>query len=365
MIMWTNSAIYQEDMDFITYTAGINWSKLRGKTVLVTGGTGLIGSTLINALLYANKKQSLELKVIALVRDLEKAKDKFAPQLQLSEGLEFVIGTVEALPKIIGNIDYIIHGASPTASLYFVEHPVETIKTAVNGTMALLQLARQKRVQGFVYLSSMEVYGTPQSDAIIEETQGTTVDTMVVRSCYPEAKRLCESLCASYASEYDVPAMVLRLAQTFGPGVAKNDARVFAEFARCVMQSQDIVLQTSGLSKRCYLYTADAVTAILTVLLDGVIGEAYNAANRETYCSIVEMAVLVAENLAGGAIKVRTFAEGKCKGRFPPQHKLNLGTAKLEGLGWSASKNLLAMYQRMIGLLRQEAAQPKRRDIEF
>ena len=342
MIMFNK--IYQEDMDFILNFPSINWEQLRNKNVLVTGGTGLIGSTLIKVLLYANNKKALNLYVIALVRNVEKAQAIFDE----SKNLQYVVCTVEELTKFDMTIDYIVHGASPTASAFFVKHPVETIKTAVNGTMNLLALALEKHVQGFVYLSSMEVYGAPHTDEIIPETQGTTVDTMSVRSCYPEAKRLCESLCTSYASEYKVPAMAIRLAQTFGPGVAKYDGRVFAEFARCAMHKQDIVLQTAGTSKRCYLYTADAVTAILTVLLAGKPGEAYNVANRETYCSIMEMAQMVVDKLVGGAIKVQVSSDGKHEQKFSPPHNLNLGIDKIQKLGWRADKNLVEMYERMI-----------------
>ena len=342
MIMWNK--IYQEDMEFIASCQSVEWDKLRNKTILVTGGTGLIGSTLINALLYANAKKALNLQVVALVRNISKAQAMFAEY----KSLNFVEGSVENLPELNMSVDYIVHGASPTASAFFVEHPVETIKTAVMGTMNLLELAVKKQAQGFVYLSSMEVYGAPHTDAVIPESQGTTVDTMAVRSCYPEAKRMCESLCASYASEYQVPAMAVRLAQTFGPGVAKDDSRVFAEFARCAMHKQDIVLQTAGTSKRCYLYTADAVTAILTVLLAGKTGEAYNAANRDTYCSIVEMAQLVADKLAGNKIKVKVPTDGKHSDKYPPDHVLNLSVEKINNLSWKASHSLLEMYERMI-----------------
>lgn len=335
---------YFEDMNFVLAFPSIDWEKLRNKNILVTGGTGLIGSTLINALLYANDKKDLHLQVTALVRNIEKAQTIFGEH----NSLKLVIGTVEKLPNLDMPIDYIVHGASPTASAFFVQHPVETIKTAVTGTINLLEVAVKKSAQGFVYLSSMEVYGAPHTDDVIPETQGTTVDTMSVRSCYPEAKRMCESLCASYASEYAVPAMAIRLAQTFGPGVAADDGRVFAEFARCAMHKRDIVLQTAGTSKRCYLYTADAVTAILTILLAGKAGEAYNVANRDTYCSIVEMAHMVAEKLAYGAIKVHVPTDGKHEQKFPPPHNLNLGTNKVQKLGWRADKSLVEMYERMI-----------------
>lgn len=317
--MWTENKIFKEDLEYITSADFIDWRKLDNKAVFVTGVTGLIGYTFVSALLYRNLKYQSNIKIIALVRNITKAKEKFAEQLKQNLNLKFVVGDVENLPPINEEIDFIIHGANPTASSYFVENPVETIKTAVWGTNNILNLAKEKSIAGLVYLSSMEVYGAPHTDDLIDESQGTTIDTMSVRSCYPEAKRLCEVLCASYADEYKVPAKVVRLAQTFGPGIDKNDNRVFAEFLRCSMQKQDIVLQTEGTSKRCYLYTTDAVTAILTVLLNGKAGEAYNAANKNTYCSIMEMAQLVAHELANNEIKVVIKVNENSKRKFPPR----------------------------------------------
>lgn len=345
--MWTENKIFKEDLEYITSVGFIDWRKLNNKTVFVTGATGLIGYALVSALLYRNLKYKTSIKIIALVRNITKAKEKFAAQLKHNLNLKFVIGDVENLPLIDDEIDYIIHGANPTASSYFVENPVETIKTAVLGANNILNLAKEKNIIGLIYLSSMEVYGAPHTDELIDESKGTTVDTMSVRSCYPEAKRLCEALCTSYADEYKVPAKVVRLAQTFGPGIDKNDNRVFAEFLRCAMQKRDIVLQTEGTSKRCYLYTADAVTAILTVLLKGKVGEAYNAANKNTYCSIMEMAQLVVHELANDEIKVVIKVNENSKRKFPPPHKLNLNVRKLEGLEWNATRSLIDMYGRI------------------
>ena len=343
--MWTENKIFKEDLEYITSAGFIDWRKLDNKAVFVTGATGLIGYTFVSALLYRNLKYQSNIKIIALVRNITKAKEKFTEQLKQNLNLKFVVGDVKNLPPIDEKIDYIIHGANPTASSYFVENPVETIKTAVWGTNNILNLAKEKNISGLVYLSSMEVYGAPHTDELIDETHGTTVDTMSVRSCYPEAKRLCEALCASYADEYKVPAKVVRLAQTFGPGIEKNDNRVFAEFLRCAIKKQDIVLQTEGTSKRCYLYTADAVTAILKVLLSGKASEAYNAANKNTYCSIMEMAQLVAHELANDEIKVMIKENENSKRKFSPPHKLNLDVSKLENLGWCATKLLKEMYE--------------------
>lgn len=344
--------VLEEDFEAVCQADFIDWEKLKGQTILVTGGTGLIGSTLIKSLLAANDRNGLKLKIFALVRNLEKAEYLLGKE---NDVLHFVQGTVEDLPAIFTSLDYIVHGASPTASLFFVQHPVETIQIAVKGTENLLCLAREKNVKGLVYLSSMEVYGAPQFDTLIPESQGCTLDSMTVRSCYPIAKRLCENLCASFYQEYNVPAKVIRLAQTFGPGVLRDDKRVFAEFARDAMDGKDIILQTAGTSKREYLYTSDAVTAILTVLLDGASGEAYNAGNPETYCSIVEMAQLVSKQIARDKIQVQFVHNTANENtKFSPSHHLHLSVSKLKELGWRPTKGLKEMYLRMITQMKEK-----------
>lgn len=243
---------------------------------------------------------------------------------------------------------YIIHGASQTSSRAFIEEPIETITTALTGTKNMLEFARVNNVKGFVYLSSMEVYGSPLNDLKIDEKHGTNLDTMKVRSCYPESKRMCESLCASYSSEFGVPAKVVRLTQTFGPGVKYDDGRVFAEFARCAIERRNIVLKTKGETRRSYLYTEDAVNAILTVLYNGIPGQAYNAANEETYCSIYEMAKMVAGRFGDNSVKVLVEETNPEKLGYAPVLYMNLDTTKLHNLGWKAKFNLESMYQNMI-----------------
>lgn len=278
----------------IAESSYIPWERLNGKTILVTGATGLIGFNLISALSYAHLYKGLSLKIVALVRNQEKAVQRFYEVLNAGAPLTFVVGDLDHIPAIDEHIDYIIHGGSPTASKYFAEHPVETITSNLNGALHLLEMAKQDRSEGFLFLSSMEVYGGIHQHEKVDEHHASFIDTMVPRSSYPEVKRMVESLCACYAEEYHVPAKVIRLTQTFGAGVRKEDNRVFAQFARSAMNHENIVMFTRGGTERMYLYTADAVTAILTALLLGEDGEAYNAANEQAYCSIKEMAETVA-----------------------------------------------------------------------
>ena len=192
--------------------------ELCGKTVLITGATGLIGQTLTRVLLQYGAGEGPEKKihVIACVRDREKADRLF--EGFASGNLTYLVCDIASLhaKKADRKVDYMIHAASQTSSRAFVEQPVETIFTAVNGTRSALEFARQNEVQCFVYLSTMEIYGAPVDDEKIDEKHGTNLDTMQPRSCYPESKRLCEVLCASWQKEYGVPVRVLRLTQTFG-----------------------------------------------------------------------------------------------------------------------------------------------------
>lgn len=325
---------------------------LRGCALLVTGATGLVGSLCVRFALELNALYNLDLTVYSLVRSEEKAQRVFADLLD-DQALKFVIADVsDPLPNAL-KVDYIIHAGCPTASQFFTQHPVETSLAIAGGTRNMLELAKASGSTSFVYISSMEVYGMGNSVRGIEpkltEQDVGYVNPLSVRSCYPEAKRMAENLCVSYASEYAVPAKIIRLAQTFGPGIPLDDSRLFAMLARCAMQNQDIILRTTGESTRMYLYTTDALTAIYSVLLFGRSGEAYNAANENTYSSIKEMAGLVAglaEAQIGVSIQVDPGAP------FPPEHHLPLDTSKLKSLGWSPTVDLKQMYLNLVDYLK-------------
>lgn len=344
--MWIDNDIVRSDLENAINSPFIDWSIFKGKNFFITGATGLIGSTIVNVLVYANIKLFLGIDITALVRNEDKAKVLF--DKQISHGcLHFITGTVENFKISDQHYDYIIHAASPTSSKLFQNSPVEIIKTSIYGTLNILELARQIHVSGMVFLSTMEVYGSPETDEKINEYHSSNLDTTIPRSSYPESKRLCEVLCASYASEYGVPVKTIRLTQTFGPGVQYDDSRVFAEFARCVIKSENIVLATKGETKRNYLYTIDAVTAILLLLQKGKNGEAYNAANESSYCSILELANHFVDKF-GNNIRV-VVDESKAIGRgFAPVLHMNLDTQKIAKLGWRPAYSLNQMLFNLI-----------------
>lgn len=341
-------SVYQEDVESIA-SSNVPFSELDGKTLLVTGATGLIGSMIIKSALCANRLKGCAIKLIALVRSEEKARKVFGDLLE-SEYLTLAVGDVTSLPDIGADIDYIIHGASVTSSKDFVEHPVETIRTAMSGTENMLALAKEKNVSGFVYLSSLEVYGVvPEDKEQITETDYGYIDPLSVRSSYSEGKRMVENLCVSYASEYGVPVKIARLSQTFGAGVSYNDGRVFAQFARCIIESKDIVLRTDGSTLRNYCYVGDAVTALLFILLRGEKSKAYNVVNRNTAISIRDMAQLLCDSYPqSGSHLVFDIAADITKLGYNPKVVIRLDPSALEALGWKPQTDLPEMFDRLI-----------------
>ena len=247
-------------------------------------------------------------------------------------------------------VDYIVHLASPTASKFFVEHPVETLRTAIEGTTTVLEYARETKVKGVVYASSLETYGSNQTDEWIKEDYQGYVNPTEVRSSYNIGKRDCECLCHSYAKECDVNVMIARLTQTFGAGISDNENRVFAQFARSAIINENIILHTEGKSAKQYCYTTDAVGALLYLLLKGEKGEAYNIANKMSYISIRDMAQMVRDEFNPN-IKV-LFNVSNHMG-YAPDTKLRLDTNKIESLGWKPKYDLKKMYERTLSYLKE------------
>lgn len=330
----------QADIQEIIANEGL-FFPLRNTTVLITGATGLIGSVLAKTILAANEKYGLEIKVVGQIRNTEKAKSIYG---ELFDAIEFVTE-----PNVL--CDYIVHTVSPTTSKFFIEHPVETIKSSVGSTMEILEVA-MKNNASIVYLSSMEQYGVPYvSGAQMTEDKVGVIDHLNIRSSYSESKRLCECLCASYASEYGVDVKIARLAQTFGAGVPLTDNRMPMQFARAVVERKDIVLYTEGESILNFVYLTDAITGILTVLERGIKGEAYNICNDEETRSVREIAALVASEVADGKISVQI--EKKDNMGYAPDVAMYLDSEKLRALGWKAEVAMAEGYRRITEYLRE------------
>ena len=304
------------------------------KTILVTGATGLIGKICTKCFLASK----YNIKVVALVRNEQKALNIF----DKNQNLELLVQDINTQINYEPNVDYIIHCANITSSKDFVNKPSETIFTTVNGTKNVLDFAQVKKVKSVVFLSSLEIYGQTSQEDVKEDNYGY-IDILNPRSSYSEGKRLAETLCVSYWHEFKVPVKIARLAQTFGAGISKDDNRVFAQFAKAVLNKENIILHTKGETKRNYCYTSDAVRAIFTILIRGENSQAYNVANKNTYVSIYELAQMFENEYS----KVKIIEDNINRG-YNPTVRIALNTEKLEKLGWEAKINLTEMINRLI-----------------
>lgn len=314
--------------------------------ILITGATGLIGSSLVHCLLALDKN----INITCPVRNLTKAHSMYIDYI---DRINFVEGDLLDFLDNLSNKDqyeYVIHCASPTAGKYMVEHPVETYMLAIESTRAVLEYGRKNDVKGIVYISSLEYYGQNYDDKIITEDMLGYVDNTDTRSSYPLGKRAAEYLCFAYYQQYGVNVKIARLTQTFGAGVAADDNRVFAQFARSIINGNDIVLHTQGDSAKPYCYTTDCVSAILYILQKGNNGEAYNVANQETYMSIRQMAEFLRDNYNPN---VKVVIEDHPELGYAPVTKLHLSSEKLEALGWKPQYDLKNMFSRLIHYLRE------------
>ncbi len=348
----SDNPYFQQDIEAAASSSAPDWEAFRGKNVLVTGSTGLLGTQLVLTLLLANEQKGLGLKVYALVRSEEKAKRVFANVL--GDSLVFIKGDIMQPIDTDADINFVIHAANPTSSKFFVESPVETITTTVCGTRKLLQFAYEKKAESVVFLSSLEVYGIPQNESgVVTEKDSGYINSMSVRSSYSEGKRMAETLCVAYASEYGVPVKVARLCQSLGSGVDYNDGRVFAQFARAAIEGTDIVLKTDGSTERNYSYISDAVAGILTVLTKGETAQAYNIANEASGITIRDLAQLFCDKFSDGRSKVVfDIAEDATKLGYNPKMKILLDTAKLRALGWEPQVGLEETFGRLVDSMR-------------
>lgn len=318
--------------------------ELQRKIVLVTGGTGLIGSLIVRFLAYLRDTEEVNVRIIAMARNPQKVK-----KMDFPHDIQWVFQDMLEILNIKENVDYIFHTACPTQSQFLANNPVEVITSTITGAENLFLYAREHHTS-VVYLSSIEIYGQMESDSLVSEGTYGYLDHLNARSCYPESKKMIESLATAYAKEYGTDIKIARLTQTFGAGISKDDKRVFAQFARAAIDSEDIVLHTKGTSSKSYVYTMDAINALFYIMLKGNKGEAYNVANEEAFISIYGLAQFVIQNFNEN-INVRI--EEKDMG-YAPDTRVNLDTSKLKALGWKPEVGLEEAYRRMIIGMQEE-----------
>jgi nucleoside-diphosphate-sugar epimerase len=290
MIYRESNLVVQADIGSIA-RSGLSWEQLGGKTVLISGGSGLLASYLLKTLLVASDLYGLALKIICVARNLESANKRLASFLA-HPGLTIIIHDISLpLAADFPAADIIIHSASQASPKYYGIDPVGTLLPNTVGTINLLNHAVKHRAIRFLFFSSGEVYGVPlDPQQPVTERDFGHIDPIQVRSCYAESKRVGETMCAAWHHQFGLHASVVRPFHTYGPGMALNDGRVFADFVADVVMGRNILLKSDGLAKRPFCYISDATLGFLTVLLMGSSGEAYNVANPNAEISIRDLA---------------------------------------------------------------------------
>ncbi len=338
---------YIDDLEQIV-GANIPWEKLKGSSILITGSTGLIGSCLTDALIMADKKYSLGLSLILMVRSQERAKQRFVGNDGIITYLVQDICT--QLPDSV-RADYVLNCASNAHPALYAKEPVGTILTNVIGLNNLLAHSARYGVKRVLEFSSVEIYGENRGDTErFDESYCGALNCSTYRGGYPESKRVCETLCHSYAAQYGVDCVIARLSRCYGPTMNMSDSKASAQFIKNAISGDNIVLKSSGRQKYSYLYMADAVSGVLTILLKGQSGEAYNVADEISDITLSGFAEAAAK--AGGT-KVVYDIQNAMEGYSGAVMSLMCGD-KLKSLGWRAVNSVNDGVEKTVSILRNE-----------
>lgn len=341
---------YMEDVHFV---AGLNlsWNKLKNKSIMLSGATGLIGSFLVDVILSKNISDNLNCNVYALGRDEVKARQRFS---KFSDDSHFTFIPYDVkLPLVcddIETVDYILHLASNTHPMLYSTDPIGTITTNIIGLQNLLDFAVKHRATRFVFSSSNEVYGENRGDVeLFEEDYCGYINCNTLRAGYPESKRCGEALCQAYIAQKGLDVVVARITRSYGPTMMMSDTKAISQFIKKGIAGEDIVLKSSGTQYYSYTYVSDAVSGLLTVLLDGEKGEAYNIAEEHSDIMLKDLAAIIA-GINGKKVVFEVPDAVEATG-YSTATKARLDGSKLKKLGWIPRYDIQSGIERTIKIL--------------
>lgn len=323
--------IVQQDLNEI---CRMPLSEFGNSTILITGANGQIATYIIYSLMYQVLNQDLNIHVIALSRNKEKAMILFQDFLSNEH---FTLLTQDVCSPIIysGKIDYIFHLAGNASPYYIIHDPVGIMKSNLLGTINILELAREKDVKKVLFASTREVYGENKTEDSLSEKSFGNIDCMDNRSCYPESKRAAETLCKSYYLQFGVNFNVARIAHTYGSGMKlENDGRVMADLLACAINGKNIILKSKGDALRAFCYINDTICGLFKIMLKGRESEAYNLANETEEISILRLAELIISIVPHKNLQVEFQIPKEQQNAYCNYKRVKMDTRKLEGLGW-------------------------------
>jgi UDP-glucuronate decarboxylase len=289
--------IIEDDLKYICSNLNVELLQLSGKRMLITGGAGFLGYYLVQTILYWNIHSSIDPVKLVIYDNFSRGVPGWINTLYNNEDIDIVrYDVIEPLPKNLGDFSYIIHAATIASPTYYRLHPIETMDANINGLRNLLdyclkQNGYKKEVEGLLFFSTSEIYGDPYPDDIpTPETYKGNVSCTGPRACYDESKRYGETLSVNFAQQHGVPVRIARPFNNYGPGLKITDKRALPDFARNVLNGEDLVMFSNGSPTRTFCYVADAVIGYFKILVRGRNGESYNIGSDKPEISIRELA---------------------------------------------------------------------------
>lgn len=348
--------IVKEDVRLIAETIKKDAKKLEGKTLLISGGAGFIGSYILATIHELNNKYlSKPCRVISIDNFITGRKRRIVEEIK-SDSFTFIEADVTKSFDIKGKIDYIIHAAGLASPVYYQKYPLETIESAIYGVRNLLEIARLKKIKSFLYFSSSEIYGDPDPNFIpTPETYRGNVSAIGPRSCYDESKRLGETICMVFFDKFKIPVKIVRPFNVFGPGMLPNDYRVVPMFVSNALRGKPLPVHDKGNQTRTFCYISDAIVGFLKVLLSKKNGEVYNVGNDIDEINMMKLAMMVS-GLFGNKIAVQTVKYPNHYPQDEPNRRCPDLTKIKTNLGYNPSVNLKEGLRRVIKWYKEEYA---------
>ncbi len=336
--------------EFNNITKLIDITNLDNKSILITGANGLIGSYLIYFLIYLKTEMSIKLDIYAVSRNKYNTEKKFKEYIKY---INIIEQDLNAPLSFSIKTDYIIHAASNAHPLAFSQDPVGTMKTNLLGTINLLESIKNSNCK-FLFISTGEIYGNNTDHSFSERDVGS-VDTKLIRACYPESKRAAETLCMAYSEQFNINVNIARLCYVYGATITETNSRADAQFLKNAINGQNIVMKSKGLQTRTYCYVADAISALLYILLNGTNREVYNVSNPNSICSVKDFAETLS-SIAGVKLEFELPDEKEKKG-YSKQADSILNSDKLIKLGWKPVYNLHEGLYNTLTIKKEEVQQ--------